>query len=525
MARALVPEGPTSVRQVLALPQLRDCVHLGGDQAAERLVVRVAPMPERRESSGEYRDAVIVLDGKLLADDDYLVDLALRWMAEEQAALLIVVSPVRPVSLSPRRLADKLGIGLVEVSGSLLEVLDRVREAVEAPNRLLAATLLDLAGQLDRLTPAQGVWGVITTIDSVLGTTSALVGPDGQVMVGPELDPPISAKDLRSGPITEQQPDWFRLSWPIQLDPDSARFWLVSQLASPTLGAQQAVRRAAQLAANHISVRIAADRLHHERESRAALSVLESIASLSDVADPTLLRQIAMLGWRVDGYCAAVNIRLAGKVDPTAVMSWTDSLAASMEEAGLAGPLVERPDGWTWWQTSSVHRSRSEVDKLSASLTDVLRELQESRPDLRVYGGIGCAYPQLDGLRKSLAEAADAATIAQATGKELAVRYYGELGIQRLMVGWLAAPEFVDFARTLLRPVLEADQADDLLRTLEVYLDCESSATATAEMLGLHRNTIVRRVARLRQALSAELDDPDERLALQLACRVINLHT
>jgi DNA-binding PucR family transcriptional regulator len=69
------------------------------------------------------------------------------------------------------------------------------------------------------------------------------------------------------------------------------------------------------------------------------------------------------------------------------------------------------------------------------------------------------------------------------------------------------------------------DQPGDLLRTLTAYLDAESSLTETAAVLGVHRNTVAARVARAQELLGVELTDPDERLALHLACRSVLFHS
>jgi len=60
-------------------------------------------------------------------------------------------------------------------------------------------------------------------------------------------------------------------------------------------------------------------------------------------------------------------------------------------------------------------------------------------------------------------------------------------------------------------------------RTLGAYLDSESSLAATAAVLGVHRNTVAQRVARIERLLGVSLSDPEQRLALQLACRAVQL--
>lgn len=44
-------------------------------------------------------------------------------------------------------------------------------------------------------------------------------------------------------------------------------------------------------------------------------------------------------------------------------------------------------------------------------------------------------------------------------------------------------------------------------------------------MLGVHRNTVAARVARAQELLVVDLSDPDERLALHLACRSVLFHS
>src|SRR5690606_27668763 len=150
-----------------------------------------------------------------------------------------------------------------------------------------------------------------------------------------------------------------------------------------------------------------------------------------------------------------------------------------------------------------------------------LRQFLSNFEGMRIAAGIGRPYRGLVGLRRSLGEAREAVTIAKASGSSLAIQHIDELGVERILVGWYTSSEVSEFAQTLLRPVVEVDHDGELLRTLEQYLDSESSPTLTAETLGVHRNTIMNRLARVREVLSIDLEDADQRLAVQLACRVV----
>lgn len=113
--------------------------------------------------------------------------------------------------------------------------------------------------------------------------------------------------------------------------------------------------------------------------------------------------------------------------------------------------------------------------------------------------------------------------VAQAAGGRAGVQHIDALGVRRILLGWYASESFAAFASSLLAPVVDSDADGQLLATLETYLDSESSATLTATALGVHRNTVINRVDRLRTLLTVDLDDPEERLAVQLACRVAKL--
>ena len=52
-----------------------------------------------------------------------------------------------------------------------------------------------------------------------------------------------------------------------------------------------------------------------------------------------------------------------------------------------------------------------------------------------------------------------------------------------------------------------------------VSLDQQGSIVRTASVLHLHRNAVTYRLRRITDLLGVDLDDPDQRLALQLACR------
>jgi purine catabolism regulator len=512
------------VRHVLALARLSGARVLGGSGSEEKPVAHVRLAPEGRHPSGSYAATAVVMDGGRLADDNYLVDLTLRWMADVGAPLLIVVRPAQEVGLSSRRLADKVGIALVVVDDDILELADEIREVVEAPTRIMSRAIVEAVDRLARVSSSQGVPACLDAVDGTLNSASTLVGLEGEVIAGAELEPPLSPKDRITVPATTVIGERVRLVQPVTLARgERPTFWLVVQGTSPTRAWEEVASRVARLAGSYIATRLISTRLEQERDARVRLGALNAIIALADRPNASLLQQIGTLGWKTDGWCTAVHLRIGGNADPLRVLALTDEMRRVLADADVAGPLVERPDGWTSWLVDSTEPASTSFGELVVRFRRALQGFAADREGMRVYAGIGRPYSGLVGLKKSLAEAQEAATIAQASGVRTAVQHIDELGVQRILVGWYTSEEFGDFARTLLRPVVNIDKDEDLLRTLEVFLDNESSPTATSDMLGLHRNTVIKRMARIRQVLSVDLDDPDQRLAVQLACRVVNL--
>lgn len=84
------------------------------------------------------------------------------------------------------------------------------------------------------------------------------------------------------------------------------------------------------------------------------------------------------------------------------------------------------------------------------------------------------------------------------------------------------SPTARESAAGLLAPLekLGERRAATAIETLRVYLDCWGSLARSGRMLHLHPNAVAHRMKRIRAVLPADLDDPQQRLALQIACRV-----
>jgi purine catabolism regulator len=125
---------------------------------------------------------------------------------------------------------------------------------------------------------------------------------------------------------------------------------------------------------------------------------------------------------------------------------------------------------------------------------------------------------------RSAAEADARATLeaAEALGEPPAVARAGRLPAYRLLGNLHNLPDGARQARALLAPLLTGrpDVRRERLATLRAVLDQPGLAEA-ADALGVHRNTVAYRVRRIEEATGWRLADPDLRLPLALALRLV----
>src|SRR4030042_1003545 len=129
-------------------------------------------------------------------------------------------------------------------------------------------------------------------------------------------------------------------------------------------------------------------------------------------------------------------------------------------------------------------------------------------------------------LRWSYETARWAVTAAGRMGRGPGVVEYDDLGFYQLAAGASGKHSLDRFGS---EPVTEfqrgagSDQ-DELMCTLETFLDCRESFVATAEKLYVHPNTVKYRMEKIRKILPPEcLADADRRLTLHLALKLRRL--
>ena len=519
---------PVTVRQLLATDSL---LHEGelvaGSGGLDRIVTDVLTGTIQGTTAAlpSLPNALHILDGGHLRGDNYQVDMAILHAADTGAAGIVVCTTRATIALAAIRLADKLKLPIIVASRAAPVILaDALRQIVRAPLLVRSTALMEAVESLRKASQSTGMDAVLADLGTILNGRVALLGSDGTLVAGDAAGRALDPRHLIEVPTTTRVAPHVYIAQPLSLARrEPPGFWLVIELSDPTDFWCSVAADALGISAWFATSRLVADRLERERDARFRVGVLNAIVAGSERPEPILLEHLAILGWQVDGWCTGIHVQATGDADALRILTLTDEFTRALSAAGLSGPVIERPDGWTMWTVQRREPEASTYRSMSQRLAKALESFVARAPRMNLHGGIGRPYAGLAGLRTSLAEAKESATIAQAAGGTTGVQHVDEMGVRRILLGWYASESFAEFAHTLLDPLLAADTDGSLLQTLECYLDSESSATLAAAALDVHRNTILNRVERLRSLLTVDLDDPEERLAVQLACRVIRL--
>lgn len=139
--------------------------------------------------------------------------------------------------------------------------------------------------------------------------------------------------------------------------------------------------------------------------------------------------------------------------------------------------------------------------------------------------GIGRSCREFSRLPHSYREAGRAVETCRLNSDKTGPVHYDDLGIFRILSYEELQPELIQFYRETLEPLVVYDKEKDsqLVETLKKYFECRSNLKRVSEVMFTHYNTVIYRMQRIKDIIGKDLDDPDIRLNLQIAIKVLDL--
>jgi len=520
-----------TVDEILAsspLAVLRRVSRSGGDRHVTmvRLAERFADLSQAPATS------FVVLSHAASAEvTDYRLDMALRWASVHQVAAVAAFAAEqwRP-TVTVTDIAGRADIALImvppdtdltelvqainrEIGGSAEQALGRAQQGLEA---VLAAkeTGADLSS-------------LCASVATALGTPvefRPLVLADGSSVNGETSYP--AAVTHRPGAGDADGPDAGEVSVPVVVGETP-----IGYLAAPHahgdsgIGARLVLHTAALAAARLLDLARRARDLPARSRSELLAELLMSDAAINE----DLLDRARQLGIPVGGWHVAVRIEADDLEDAVPDEIHRFEL---LEAAGQLAVQAVTAAGGTWYlsrvaraivliRVTGSNPGPQAGTRASRAAERALHAIGERLPALRFRAGVGSPHEGPMGLRASAAEARGALLAARAARRPPGVAAHDAVGVQRMLMEWYSSDTARASVRDQLAPLekLGPGRADTAIETLAAYLDEQGSIVKTAQRLHLHRNAVANRLRGITELLDIDLDDPDQRLALQLACR------
>jgi sugar diacid utilization regulator len=139
-----------------------------------------------------------------------------------------------------------------------------------------------------------------------------------------------------------------------------------------------------------------------------------------------------------------------------------------------------------------------------------------------VHAGIG-APATLGSVVESYQQAADSLSVGERISLGADVVAWTDLGVYRLLARLPDEQLRVDVLTPGVTALLGTDAGEDLVQTLECYLDHGGAVKESAAALFVHRGSLYHRLTRIERITGADLSSGDDRLSLHLGIKAARL--
>lgn len=163
-----------------------------------------------------------------------------------------------------------------------------------------------------------------------------------------------------------------------------------------------------------------------------------------------------------------------------------------------------------------------EEKKKSLALAAQLWQVIKQRMGLAVIIGVGRRHPGLEGLRRSYREACRVVEVARILTGEGRVMHFTDLGPYRLLYLLEGNEELPAYLEETIFPLVRYDREkqSSLLATLEAFFTHHGNVKKISAALFTHYNTVLYRLKRIQEITGRDLEDPEDRLTLEIALRI-----
>jgi purine catabolism regulator len=165
------------------------------------------------------------------------------------------------------------------------------------------------------------------------------------------------------------------------------------------------------------------------------------------------------------------------------------------------------------------------LELIKKTSKEIQEQIKKKVKKVTVAVGIGDVAATVDDIPRSFKEAQDAVTFGRMIQGQDAIEAFSELGVFRILCKFAERDDLKNFVPKPLLKIIEHDNANEtnLLKTLEVFLDCHGNASKAAKELFIHYKTILYRLERIKEITGMDLETNEHRLELEIGLKIIHL--
>jgi purine catabolism regulator len=492
LLRLVLPSGSTLATAAHGLQQ-----HVG---PAASLRATLPAFPQLR--GGEL--ALISVAQARMLDERLTLPTIVERLAQVPVAAIAVLGPIDDEALA---VADATDLPLLHLpDGTDLRHVERDLQRLLADpdlqyERRAAQLYTDLT---QHVAAGDGVEAILRVLGERTGRAVALLGVDGVVRLQRGPHHLAAAFGALRTPISATQTV---LGYEVQtclIGQAAARLGYVA-LAGDTLDRWDALALAQAAAA--CALELSKQQAVQAAEARVRGDVLRTILS-GTITDPQLLQQqAAEFGYDLlRPHSAVVIASVEGRIG---VAQLHDHLRRILQRQHIAAPSIVRdehvicfcPSDDDYTQPYALLHALADTHAITAGI---------SRPVASA-----ASWP------RAYDEAEQALGLSLQLFGPRSITAYSDLGVFRLLLELRGSAELRSFYHQTLGTLVGHDRANggELVRTLEGYFAALGNVHQAAELLHVHRNTLIYRLRRISEISGLNLKRAEDVLALQLALR------
>lgn len=498
LLRLALPPG-----SVLLTPESGLAHHVG---AAASLRATHPAFPQLR--GGEI--ALVSVAQARLLDERLTLPTIVRRLSEVAVGAIAVLGDVDEEALG---IAQDIGLPLIALpSQSDLRGLEReIQRLLIDPDLQIERRAAQLYSELtQQIATADGAEGILRLLADRTDCAAALLSSGGEVRLrrGPrhlrgvfaDLDAPIQPVQQIAGVTVRALP----IGTPAQ------QLGMLA-LAGPMIDRWDEL--AMEQAGNALALEMAKQQAIQAAEARVRGDVLRTILS-GTIADPASLQQQALeLGYNL--HQPHVGLLIAAADGSALAEPHYERLRRLLARMHLGAPSLLR-EGWIVCFCPSDEQRTQPAALLDAFAADV-----------PIAAGISTIVTTPAQWPRAYDEAEQALTLGRPLFGPRSYTAFGDLGVYRLLFELRESSELRGFYHQTLGKLVDHDRANggELLHTLEGYFAALGNLHQAAELLHIHRNTLIYRLRRIGEISGLNLKRSEDVLALQIALKAHRILT